>query len=40
MSVVLLAGAGHSPGVTSLSVALAVTWPGPVLLVDANREPD
>lgn len=40
MSVVLLASAAHSPGVTSLAVALAVTWPEPVLLVDANREPD
>lgn len=40
MSVVLLTSAGHSPGVTSLAVALSVTWPEPVLLVDANREPD
>lgn len=40
MSVALLTSAGHSPGVTSLAVALAVTWPEPVLLVDANREPD
>ncbi|MCB0910141.1 MAG: hypothetical protein KDB60_00815 [Propionibacteriaceae bacterium] len=40
MSVLLLASAGHSPGVTGLGVALAVTWPEPVLLVDANREPD
>jgi len=36
----LLASAGHSPGVTGLGVALALTWPEPVLLVDANREPD
>ncbi len=40
MSVLLLTSAGHSPGVTALGVALAVTWPEPVLLVDANREPD
>ncbi len=40
MSVLLLTSAGHSPGVTSLAVALAVTWPEPVLLVDANTEPD
>ncbi|PZQ45182.1 MAG: hypothetical protein DI570_27815 [Phenylobacterium zucineum] len=40
MSVVLLASAGHSPGVTALAVALTVTWPEPVLLVDADREPD
>jgi hypothetical protein len=40
VSVLLLASAGHSPGVTGLGVALALTWPEPVLLVDANREPD
>ncbi len=40
MSLLLLASAGHSPGVTGLGVALALTWPEPVLLVDANREPD
>ncbi len=40
MSVLLLASAGHSPGVTGLGVALALTWPEPVLLVDANRTPD
>lgn len=40
MSVVLLTSAGHAPGVTGLGVALALTWPAPVLLVDANREPD
>ena len=37
---ILLSSAGHSPGATGLGVALALTWPGPVLLVDANREPD
>jgi hypothetical protein len=40
VSILLLASAGHSPGVTGLGVALALTWPEPVLLVDANREPD
>lgn len=40
MSVVLLTSAGHAPGVTALGVALATTWPGPVLLVDANPQPD
>jgi hypothetical protein len=40
VSVLLLTAAGHSPGVTGLGVALALTWPEPVLLVDANREPD
>lgn len=40
MSVLLFTSAGHSPGVTALGVALAMTWPEPVLLVDANREPD
>ena len=40
MSVLLLTSAGHSPGVTALGVALALTWPESVLLVDANREPD
>ena len=40
MSVLLLTSAGHAPGVTTLGVALALVWPEPVLLVDANREPD
>ncbi|MCA0296578.1 MAG: hypothetical protein LCH96_14955 [Actinobacteria bacterium] len=40
MSVLLLTSAGHAPGVTGLGVALAQTWPEPVLLADANREPD
>jgi hypothetical protein len=40
MSVFLLASAAHSPGVTSLAVALAVTSGEPALVVDANREPD
>lgn len=40
MSVFLLASAGHSPGVTTLAVALATNSIGPALLVDANPEPD
>jgi hypothetical protein len=40
MSVFLLASAAHSPGVTSLAVALSVTTEEPTLVVDANREPD
>ena len=36
----LLTSPGHSSGVTGLGVALALTWPEPVLLVDADREPD
>lgn len=40
MSLVLLAGAGHSPGVTSLAVALATSWAEPVLLADCNTQPD
>lgn len=36
----LLASAGRSPGVTGLGVALALAWKEPVLLVDADREPD
>lgn len=40
MSVFLFTSAAHSPGVTSLAVALAVTADAPTLLVDANRDPD
>ena len=40
MSVFLLASAGHSPGVTTLAVALATTSIGASLLVDANPQPD
>lgn len=40
MSVLVLASAAHSPGVTSLAVALGVTAASPALVVDANREPD
>jgi hypothetical protein len=40
MSVFLFTSAAHSPGVTALAVALAVTAEAPTLLVDANRDPD
>jgi hypothetical protein len=40
MSIFLLASAAHSPGVTTLAVALATQSSEPSLLVDANREPD
>lgn len=40
MSVFLLTSAAHSPGVTTLAVALALHSGEPALLVDANREPD
>jgi hypothetical protein len=40
MSVFLLASAAHSPGVTTLAVALAAQTAEPTVLVDANREPD
>ena len=40
MSSLVFTSAGHSPGVTALTVALALAWPGEVLLADCNREPD
>jgi hypothetical protein len=40
MSVFVLTSASHSPGVTTLAVALTVHAANPTLLVDANREPD
>jgi hypothetical protein len=40
MSVFLFTSAAHSPGVTALTVATAVNADAPVLLVDANRDPD
>lgn len=40
MSTLLFTSAAHSPGVTALTLALATAWPGDVLLVDGNREPD
>lgn len=39
MAIVVLTSAGHSPGVTSTALGLALTWPRPVLLVDADRNP-
>ncbi len=36
MGILLLTSAGGSPGVTTLAVGLALTWPRPVLLVDAD----
>lgn len=39
MSVIVLTSAGHSPGVTTTAVGLAVNWPRPVLLVDADPHP-
>lgn len=40
MSIFVIASAAHSPGATSLGVALTVHATQPTLLVDANREPD
>lgn len=39
MSVVVLVSAGHSPGVTTTALGLALEWPRPVLLVDAEPHP-
>lgn len=39
MSVIVLTSAGHAPGVTTTAVGLAMTWPRPVLLVDADPHP-
>lgn len=36
MAILLLTSAGGAPGVTTLAVGLALTWPRPVLLVDAD----
>jgi hypothetical protein len=36
MGILLLISAGGSPGVTTLAVGLAVTWPRPVLLADCD----
>jgi hypothetical protein len=36
MAILLLTSAGGSPGVTTLAVGLSLTWPRPVLLVDAD----
>ncbi|HQA79071.1 MAG TPA: hypothetical protein PLL50_12055, partial [Propionicimonas sp.] len=40
MSTWVFTSAGHAPGVTALTLALATRWPDDVLLVDSNREPD
>ena len=39
MSLFVLASAGRSPGVTTSALGLALSWPEPVLLVDADRHP-
>lgn len=39
MAVVLLCSAGHAPGVTTTALGMALAWPRPVLLVDADRTP-
>lgn len=39
MAVVVLCSAGHAPGVTTTALGLALAWPRPVLLVDADRTP-
>lgn len=36
VSILLLASTGGSPGVTTLAVGLALTWPRPVLLADCD----
>lgn len=36
MALIVLASASASPGVTATAVGLAVTWPRPVLLLDAD----
>lgn len=39
MSIVVLTAAGNAPGVTTTALGLALAWPRPVLLVDADRTP-
>lgn len=39
MAIVVLCSAGHAPGVTTTALGLALAWPRPVLLVDADRTP-
>ncbi|MDO5675931.1 MAG: hypothetical protein Q4G35_00310 [Propionibacteriaceae bacterium] len=39
MAVVVLTSAAGAPGVTTSSLALALTWPRHVLLADCDREP-
>ena len=36
MAVIVLASAAGSPGVTTSTLGLALTWPRPVLLVEAD----
>ena len=36
MSILLLTSTGGSPGVTTLAVGLALTWPRPILLADCD----
>ena len=36
MAVITLCSASGAPGVTTMSVALAMNWPRPVLLVEAD----
>ena len=36
MSILILTSAGGSPGVTTLGIGLALTWPRPVLLADCD----
>ena len=36
MAILLLTSTGGSPGVTTLAVGLALTWPRPILLVDCD----
>lgn len=39
MSVIVLTSAGHAPGVTTTALGLALCWPRPVVLVDADPHP-
>jgi hypothetical protein len=36
VAILLLTSTGGSPGVTTLAVGLALTWPRPILLVDCD----
>ncbi len=36
MAILMLTSAGGSPGVTTLAIGLALTWPRPVLLADCD----
>lgn len=39
MAAIVLTSAGNAPGVTTTALGLALAWPRPVLLVDADRNP-